>query len=144
MQWKVEGGGGGKRGGGRRSRFCSKQSRGQAARQNKVTETLPSKTDTKPARRNTQPTHTALGNGTDWHRLVLCGPPDLQLVKSILGTPNFVQCHSNIAAQHTGALVDEQAAPEVVLCHLILLLPEVDLAHPIPVTQHTEVTLRAE
>lgn len=65
--------------------------------------------------------------------------PDLKLIKSILGTADLVQRYSNIAAQHTGALVDEQAAPEVVLCHLILLLPEVDLAHPIPATQRASM-----
>ena len=60
---------------------------------------------------------------------------DLKLIKGILSSANLVQGHSNIAAQHRGALVDQQAAPEVVLCHLILLLPEVDLPHPVPVNQ---------
>lgn len=59
----------------------------------------------------------------------------LQLLQGICCTPNLVKSHTNIAAQHTGALIDEQAAPEVVLCHLILLLPEVDLTDPIPATR---------
>ena len=61
--------------------------------------------------------------------------PHLKLVKSILGTTDFVEGNTNIAAQHTGALVDEQAASEMVLCHFVLLLPEVDLAHSIPALQ---------
>jgi len=59
----------------------------------------------------------------------------LQLFQGISCTPNLVESHANIAAQHAGALVDKQAAPEVVLSHLILLLPEVDLTHPIPATR---------
>lgn len=80
---------------------------------------------------------------TDWSLIHACSSDrclgcrlglgaNLKLVKGILCAPNLVQSNSNIAAQHTGALVDEQAAPEVVLCHLILLLPEIYLAHPIP------------
>jgi len=64
-----------------------------------------------------------------------CGEDNLQLLQRICCTPNLVKSHANIAAQHTGALVDEQAASEVVLGHLILLLPEVDLADAIPGTR---------
>ena len=56
----------------------------------------------------------------------------LQLIKRILRTANLVQCHPKIASQHAGALVDMQAASEMILCHLILLLPEVYLTHTIP------------
>ena len=56
----------------------------------------------------------------------------LQLVQGVLSVANLVQSYTQVAAQHTGALVDVQAAPEVVLCHLILLLPEVYLPNSIP------------
>ena len=59
-------------------------------------------------------------------------PAHLQLIKRILCIANLVQCYAKVTSQHTGALVDVQAAPEMVLCHLILLLPEVYLAHTIP------------
>ena len=56
----------------------------------------------------------------------------LQLIKRILCVANLVQCHAKVAPQHTGPLVDVQAAAEMILCHFILLLPEVYLAHTIP------------
>ena len=43
-----------------------------------------------------------------------------------------MQSKADIAAEHAGAGVDQQAASEVVLCHLILLLPEVDLPDAVP------------
>ena len=54
---------------------------------------------------NTAPRHAALAiimTDTGWLQVL-----NLELIKSILGPANLVQCHSNIAAQHTGALVDE-------------------------------------
>jgi hypothetical protein len=42
------------------------------------------------------------------------------------------QGHAQVAAQHGGPRVDGQRSAEMVLCHAVLLLPVVDVAHAKP------------
>lgn len=61
-----------------------------------------------------------------------CREVYLQLFQSVLESVDFVQGQAHIAAEHTRSGVDQQAASEVILCHFILFLSEVDLAHSVP------------